>query len=293
MPNQSLKNWLLAIRSKTLPASVAPVLIGTAMAFGDGIHHFQTAFVCLFAALAIQIGTNLANDYYDFQKGTDTAERIGPIRATQAGLVQPVTMKTAFIFAFLLSGLACVWLVQRGGWPIAVLGVLAVFSGIFYTAGPYPLGYLGLGEIFVFIFFGPVAVAGTYYVQSLEINAAVLLAGVSPGLLSVGILAVNNLRDMEIDRKSGKMTLAARWGRSFALSEYLFCIIASAMMPVLIYILIEDHIGILACVLINLLAIPVIKIVFTQPGASLNRALASTGKLLLIYSVLFAIGWIL
>lgn len=293
MPNQSLKNWLLAIRPKTLPASVAPVLIGTAMAFGDGIHHFPTAFVCLFAALAIQIGTNLANDYYDFQKGTDTAERVGPIRATQAGLVRPVTMKAAFIFAFLLSGLACVWLVQRGGWPIAVLGVLAVLSGIFYTAGPYPLGYLGLGEIFVFIFFGPVAVAGTYYVQSLEINAAVLLAGVSPGLLSVGILAVNNLRDMETDRKSGKMTLAARWGRSFALSEYLFCVIASAMMPVLIYIWIEDHIGILACVLINLLAIPVIKTVFTQPGASLNRALASTGKLLLIYSVLFAIGWIL
>lgn len=293
MSNQSLKNWILAIRPKTLPASVAPVLIGTAMAFGDGIHHFSTAFVCLFAALAIQIGTNLANDYYDFQKGTDTAERVGPIRATQAGLVRPVTMKAAFIFAFLLSGLACVWLVQRGGWPIAILGVLAVLSGIFYTAGPYPLGYLGLGEIFVFIFFGPVAVAGTYYVQSLEINAAVLLAGVSPGLLSVGILAVNNLRDMETDRKSGKMTLAARWGRSFALSEYLFCIIASAMMPVLIYILIEDHIGILACALINLLAIPVIKTVFTQPGASLNRALASTGKLLLIYSVLFAIGWIL
>lgn len=283
----------MAIRPKTLPASVAPVLIGTAMAFGDGIHHFPTAFVCLFAALAIQIGTNLANDYYDFQKGTDTADRVGPIRATQAGLVRPVTMKAAFIFAFLLSGLACVWLVQRGGWPIAVLGVLAVLSGIFYTAGPYPLGYLGLGEIFVFIFFGPVAVAGTYYVQSLEINTAVLLAGVSPGLLSVGILAVNNLRDMETDRKSGKMTLAARWGRSFALSEYLFCIIASAMMPVLIYILIEDHVGILACVLINLLAIPVIKIVFTQHGDSLNRALASTGKLLLIYSVLFAIGWIL
>ncbi len=293
MPNQSLENWLLAIRPKTLPAAVAPVLIGTAMAFGDGIHHFPTAFVCLFAALAIQIGTNLANDYYDFQKGTDTSERIGPIRATQAGLVRPVTMKAAFIFAFLLSGLACAWLVQRGGWPIAVLGVLAVLSGIFYTAGPYPLGYLGLGEIFVFIFFGPVAVAGTYYVQSLEINTAVLLAGVSPGLLSVGILAVNNLRDMETDRKSGKMTLAVRWGRSFALSEYLFCIIASAMMPVLIYIFIEDHVGILACVLINPLAIPVIKSVFTQTGDPLNRALASTGKLLLIYSVLFAIGWIL
>ena len=288
-----MKIWLLAIRPKTLPAAVAPVLIGTAMAFGDGIHHFPTAFVCLFAALAIQIGTNLANDYYDFQKGTDTAERIGPIRATQAGLVRPMMMKAAFIFAFLLSGLACVWLVQRGGWPIAVLGVLAVLSGIFYTAGPYPLGYLGLGEIFVFIFFGPVAVAGTYYVQSMEINTAVLLAGVSPGLLSAGILAVNNLRDMETDRKSGKMTLAVRWGRSFALSEYLFCIIASAMTPVLIYILIEDHVGILACVLINLLAIPVIKTVFTQPGDSLNRALASTGKLLLIYSVLFALGWIL
>ena len=183
MIKPNIKTWIMAFRPKTLSASIAPVFIGTAMAFGDGIHHFPTAFVCLFAALAIQIGTNIANDYYDFKKGADTSERIGPMRVTQAGLIKPSTVKLAFISSFAIAALASIWLIYRGGWPIATIVILSIISGIFYTAGPRPLGYMGLGDLFVLIFFGPVAVGGTYYAQSLEINAAVILAGLAPGLM--------------------------------------------------------------------------------------------------------------
>lgn len=292
--NPTIKHWLLAIRPKTLPASIAPVLMGTAMAFGDGIHHFPTAVVCLAAALSIQIGTNLANDYYDFKKGADTGERIGPTRVTQAGLISPAAVKLSFTLAFIVFAFACAWLTLHAGWPIAALGILAALSGILYTAGPWPLGYLGLGDLFVFIFFGPVAVAGTYYVQSLEMNTAVILAGLAPGFISVAILTVNNLRDIESDRKCGKYTLPVRWGRSFALSEYLFCIFAASLIPVFMYVFIQDHVAVLMCAGISMLAIPAIKTVLTQTdGASLNTALAQTGKLLMIYSILFSIGWVL
>ena len=294
MLNQSLKSWTLAIRPKTLPAAVAPVLMGTAMAFGDGIEDVVTALVCLLTALLLQIGTNLANDYYDCQKGADTLERVGPTRVTQAGLIPPGQVKAAFIGVFALAALASICLVTRGGWPIAALASLAILSGIFYTAGHYPLGYLGLGDILVFIFFGPVAVAGTYYVQSLELNSAIIFAGFAPGLMSVAILTVNNLRDIDSDRKSGKNTLAVRFGRGFALSEYLFCVLGAGIVPVFIYMFIEDHLPLLACVLIILAVVPTIKTVLTRTeGVALNAALAATARLLLAYSVLFSIGWVL
>jgi len=294
MTKPTLKTWIMAFRPKTLSASIAPVFIGTAMAFGDGIQHFPTALVCLFAALAIQIGTNIANDYYDFKKGTDTTERIGPTRVTQAGLIKPSTMRLAFILSFSMAALLSIWLIQRGGWPIAIIGVLAILSGIFYTAGPRPLGYIGLGDLFVLIFFGPVAVGGTYYVQSYEINMAVILAGFAPGFISVAILTINNLRDINSDRNAGKRTLAVRFGRSFAVSQYLFSIVAASLIPVVIYWITEDHIAILACSALTLIAIPIIKTVCEKSdGLSLNNALAQTGKLLMVYSVLFSIGWIL
>jgi len=289
----SFKIWIMAFRPKTLTAAISPVLIGTAMAFGDGVHHFSAAFVCLFAALMIQIGTNLANDYFDFKKGADTDGRIGPTRVTQAGLIKPRHIIIGIIAAFGLSALACIWLVDRGGIPMAIIGVLGILSGIFYTAGPKPLGYLGLGEVFVFIFFGPVAVAGTYYVQSFELNYAVILAGIAPGLLSVAILAVNNYRDIESDSKSGKKTLAVRFGRSFAQIEYLAAILIAALIPVIIYSLIHDHLAILWASTISLMAIPAFQTVIqTTSGPALNKTLAYTGKLLLIYSILFSIGWV-
>ena len=287
------KIWLLAIRPKTLIASIAPVVMATAMAFSDGVSHLPMACVCLLTALCLQIGTNLTNDYCDFIKGADTVDRLGPTRVTQAGLVKPKIMKNAIILTFGLAILGSVFLINRGGWPIAVLGILALLSGIFYTAGPRPLGYLGFGDILVLIFFGPVAVAGTYYVQSYELNMAVVMAGLAVGLISVAILSVNNLRDICEDRKADKKTLAVRFGRSFVETEYIGCILIASLIPVFIYAVIEDHRPILFASVISLLAIPNFKRVCTSlDGPALNQVLASTGQLLFIFSLLFSLGWI-
>jgi 1,4-dihydroxy-2-naphthoate octaprenyltransferase len=175
-----------------------------------------------------------------------------------------------------------------------VIGVLSILSGIFYTAGPRPLGYLGLGEIFAFIFFGPVAVAGTYYVQALEVSWAVVAAGLAPGFFSVAILSVNNLRDIDTDRKANKKTLAVRFGRGFALNEYLFALIAAALTPVLVYLMTGEQPWTLVAATVLFLAIPVVKTVLTKhDGPSLNGALAATGILLVLYSLLYSLGWIL
>ena len=284
--------WILAIRPKTLPAAIAPVLIGTAMAWGDGTFHALSAFVCLVTALLIQIGTNLANDYFDFKKGADV-HRVGPLRVTQAGLIKPQQVLLSMIVVFIFAALCSGYLVDRAGLTIAIIAAAAIASGIAYTAGKNALAYLGLGELFVFIFFGPVAVGGTYYVQALDINWAIVLAGLAPGFLSCAILVVNNLRDIEGDRKVGKMTLAVRFGREFALNEYLFCILATALCPFLVFLITRDHVGMLYACLVGFVAIPTVRIVMTNSDAgALNSALAATGRWLLLYSVLFSIGWI-
>ncbi len=289
-----LQIWLLAIRPKTLPSSLAPILIGTAMAYSDGGFHFPSALAALIGALLIQIGTNLANDYFDCQKGADHEKRTGPLRVTQSGLIPPKTVWLAFIFVFTCAAVISLYLIKRGGWPILFIGIVSILSGIFYTAGRRPLGYLGLGDIFVFVFFGPVAVGGTYYVQTLNISWMPIVAGFAPGFLSTAVLSVNNLRDMESDRHVDKKTLAVRFGRSFALSEYFICIAGACAIPVILCALTNDYSHSLAASLILFLALPSIKAVFTKlDGPSLNQALADTGKLLLLYSVLFSIGWIL
>ena len=294
MTKQSFSKWILAIRPKTLPAAIAPVLIGTAMAFGDGLFHAPSAFMALSAALCIQIGTNLANDYFDFKKGADTADRRGPTRVTQAGLIKPRTVLLAAIVFFVLAALSSVYLIHRAGTCILIIAAASIASGILYTAGPKPLGYLGLGDIFVLIFFGPVAVAGTYYTQGLEINWSVIFAGLGPGFLSMAILAVNNLRDIDTDRRAGKLTMAVRFGANFAMSEYLFCILAATLIPFVVILITNDHQGIAVASLIGFIAIPCVKAVLTHSdGAGLNKVLADTGRLLLIYSALFSIGWIL
>ncbi|MCP4229209.1 MAG: 1,4-dihydroxy-2-naphthoate octaprenyltransferase, partial [bacterium] len=177
--------------------------------------------------LLIQVATNFVNDYADFKKGTDDNTRIGPLRVTQAGLVTPTQMKRAIGTVFFITTLIGLYLVYRGGWPVVVIGLLSMISGALYTAGPYPLGYHGLGDIFVLIFFGPVALAGTYYVQALSVDWVIITAGFAPGFLSAAILTVNNLRDMEGDKKSGKKTLAVRFGRNFAMNEYFYSLLAA------------------------------------------------------------------
>ncbi|MBW1740871.1 MAG: 1,4-dihydroxy-2-naphthoate polyprenyltransferase [Deltaproteobacteria bacterium] len=286
--------WILAARPKTLWAAVSPVMIGTAMAYESGAAAWLPALAALFGSVMIQIGTNFANDYFDYKKGADAHNRLGPMRVTQAGLVRPGTMKLATAIAFSLACVAGIYLVWRAGWPIVVIGVLSVLSGILYTAGPYPLGYHGLGDIFVLIFFGPVAVGGTYYVQSLNIEAVVLLAGLAPGLFSVAILTVNNLRDIDGDQAIGKKTLAVRFGRTFARIEYLLSILVASSIPILLYIQTRQHPFSLLTMVVPFAAFPAIQKVFTShDGPTFNSVLAATGKLLLLYSFIFSLGWLL
>ncbi|MCB0277455.1 MAG: 1,4-dihydroxy-2-naphthoate polyprenyltransferase [Calditrichaeota bacterium] len=289
----ALKTWILAARPKTLWAAVAPVLIGTAMAFGDGLFYWPAAAIALLGALLIQIGTNLANDYYDFRSGADDEKRLGPLRVTQAGLVSPEQIKRAFIGTFALAFFSGLYLVWLGGWPVLVLGILSILFGVLYTGGPYPLGYNGLGDVFVLIFFGPVAVGGTYYVQAKLITWPVLVAGLGPGFIAVGLLAVNNLRDIVSDRAAGKRTLAVRFGAPFARLEYLASIVIPCLiLPILIWMT-GGHYPVLLALGILPVAIPALKLVMSRrEGIILNEVLASTGKILLLYGVLFSIGWI-
>lgn len=289
------KIWLLASRPKTLAAGLTPVLIGTAMAAAAGHFHLAAALCAALGALLIQIGTNFANDYFDFVKGTDTEARIGPTRATQAGLVRPRTMLLATILVFVLAFLPGAYLVLRGGWPILAIGIVSVACGVLYTGGPYPLGYLGLGDLFVLVFFGPVAVGGSYYVQALELPGPVVVAGLMPGLFSTAILTVNNLRDADTDVRTGKKTLAVRFGKTFARWEYLACmVLAGAAIPAWLCVQAGGHWAALAGGLALVPAIPLIRNVFTSAdGEVLNQTLAGTGKVLLLFSVLFSLGWLL
>ncbi|MCC6698007.1 MAG: 1,4-dihydroxy-2-naphthoate polyprenyltransferase [Candidatus Hydrogenedentes bacterium] len=288
--------WIWAARPKTLWAAVAPVLIGTAMAHGNQVSIDGWSLACaLFGALLIQIGTNFANDYFDFMKGTDTANRIGPLRATQAGLIRPDLMRRAFLFTFGFALIPGAYIIWRGGWPFVAIGVLSIISGILYTGGPYPLGYLGLGDGFVLIFFGPVAVGGTYYLHALDITSAALIAGVASGLFSVAILAVNNMRDIDEDRRAGKKTLAVRFGRTFARVEYVLCIVIAAfVIPLYFYAETESRLFALVPLVVIPMSMPAIKIVLvTVDGPALNGVLAKTGKILLLFSLVFSLGWIL
>lgn len=294
MPENQFRVWLLALRPKTLWAAVAPVLMGTAMAFSDGKLHWPSAAVALLGALLIQIGTNFANDYFDYVHGADDGSRLGPTRATQAGWVTPRAMKHAFILVFALAFVLGLYLVWRGGWPIFVAGVLSILFGVLYTGGPFPLGYNGLGDLFVLIFFGPVAVGGTYYVQALDINSIVLIAGLAPGLISTAILTVNNLRDIHTDRAAGKKTLVVRFGVTFARWEYLLSFLLACLLPILLAVMKGGGYYSIITVGVLLAALPAIRTVFRESGSPvLNGVLADTGKLLLLYSVAFSVGWVL
>jgi len=291
------KIWLLAIRPKTLFAVLAPVLIGTAMAVsaktetGNSSFHLTSFLATLFGGLMIQIGTNLANDYYDFKKGADSGKRLGPMRVTQQGLVTQSQIKSAFIIAFSLAFLAGIYLVFRGGVPIVVIGLFSILFGVLYTGGPFPLAYNGLGDIFVLIFFGPVAVGGTYYLQTFEISNFVLIASLAPGFLSTAILAVNNLRDIKSDKLANKKTLAVRLGSNFTQYQYLFLILGAGNIPLFLYYYFDSTPNILVATVIIPLSFPQVLKVFKHPASSeLNLVLERTGQILFLYALLFSIG---
>lgn len=288
--------WVHAARPKTLWAAFAPVLMGTAMAAADGHAHALSAVLTLLTAFLIQIGTNFANDVGDFHKGADAQDRQGPLRLTQAGLVSPRGMAVATALVFLAAFACCLYLVARGGWPMLVIGILGILSGVLYTAGPWPLAYVGLGDLFVLIFFGPVAVAGAYYVQALVWSPATVLAGLAPGLLSVAILVVNNLRDCDGDGRAGKRTLVVRFGRHFGRLEYSLCLAGAALVPILLLAsgAAEAPRGVLLAPLALVSLIGPLRTVWRREDApALNPLLGATARGLLLYSVLFAVGWML
>lgn len=280
--------WLLAARPRTLPAAAAPVLVGTALAWSDGVFRPLPAAAALAGALLLQIGANLANDYYDHVKGADTAERVGPTRASQGGLLPAKAVRNATFAVFALAVLLGTYLVWVGGWPIVAVGLASVLAGWAYTGGPYPLGYHGLGDVFAFLFFGPVAVVGTYYVQGLTVTPDAFLASVPVGLLTTAILVVNNVRDMETDAKAGKRTLVVRLGRRAGRAEYaLVTWGAYACLPALA---LRQGTFVMFPLLLLPLAFGLVGAVRRETGPVLNARLASTAQHLLLFSVLMSIG---
>jgi len=287
-----MNSWILASRPKTLPAAISPVIVGVSLAVHDSEFHLLTAFMTLIAAILIQIGANFANDVYDFLKGSDREDRLGPIRATQSGLISPENMKKGMWLVFTLAICVGFYLASIGGWPIVWIGLISIASGIAYTGGPYPLGYHGWGDVFVFIFFGIIAVPGTYYLQTGFVSDYSILFGIPLGALSTTILIVNNLRDADTDVKSGKRTLAVRFGKSFVKMEYIVMMILAFAIP--IYILqLWDEFSLYIILFLIPISIRHIQSLYSETGESLNLVLVNTAKFLFHFSMLLSIGLIL
>ncbi len=287
---KDVKVWLLAMRPKTLPAAAAGVVVGSGIAFEAGKFQLLPALAAMLTALLLQIGANLANDVFDFQRGADAHNRLGPLRVTQSGLLTPEQVLTGMWVVFGTAVMLGVYLTWVGGWPVILMGVAAICVAIVYTGGPIPLGYLGLGDILVFLFFGPIAVCGTYFIQAGAVSRLSVWASIPMGLLIVAILVVNNLRDIETDRTAGKRTLAVRLGVQKTRLEYSISLFVSYLIP---FILGVSRMASLWCLLSWLtlpLAISLVKAVWQQSGRQLNNVLAGTGRLVLLYGVLFAVG---
>ncbi|HVO30910.1 MAG TPA: 1,4-dihydroxy-2-naphthoate polyprenyltransferase [bacterium] len=288
----SARAWLLAARVKTLPAAAAPVLVGSAVAHASGGFRAAPAFAALAGALLIQIGTNFANDVFDFEKGADTEARVGPVRAAQAGLLTPAAMRAGMVAAFLLATACGVYLTAVAGWPIVVIGLLSIASGIAYTGGPWPLGYHGLGDLFVMVFFGFVAVCGTVFVQSHAVPAMAVASALSVGALSTAILVVNNVRDEETDRVAGKRTLAVRLGRRAGVAEYVTLFLLAAAGAGAVAVLRASPWPLLSLATAPE-AVRLVRALVRDRGAALNASLAGTARLLAVFSLLLTLGIVL
>jgi 1,4-dihydroxy-2-naphthoate polyprenyltransferase len=289
----TLQIWLLATRPKTLPAAAAPVIAGTAVTVLDRQFQFGPALAALLAALLLQIGANIANDVFDFHKGADNDKRLGPLRVTQAGLLTSRQGLTGMWLTFGLAAVLGSYLTWVAGWPVILVGLASIAAAIAYTGGPFPLGYHGLGDLFVFIFFGLVAVSGTYFVQAVSLSPLAVWTGVPLGLLITAILVVNNLRDLETDRASGKYTLAVRLGEAGTRIEYLICLTGAYLTPLLLWIFqIAPAWAILSWISLPW-AFRLVRVIYTVKGRGLNKALAGTGQLALIYAIFYALGLVI
>jgi len=288
--------WLQAIRPATLSAAVGPVAVGTALAAADARLHLGAAFGALLGAIFIQIGTNLFNDYADFEKGADTHQRVGPARATQRGWLTASQVKRAAYLSFALATLVGVYLTWLAGWPVLLIGIASVISGWLYTGGSSPLAYRGLGDAFVLLFFGVVAVCGTYFVQARSLSLTALVASLSVGALATAILVVNNLRDRHTDRLAAKRTLVVRYGARFGRIEYSALLATAYAVPLALWLLSSTarvSLGWLLPLASLPFALLLLRRVLTQDGAALNAQLAATARLGMLFNTLLAVGVLL
>lgn len=287
------KIWVDALRPKTLPAGAVPVFIGTAMAYYDGYFNPIIFILTLFCSILIQVITNFVNEIYDFQKGADNQNRVGPRRAVASGLISPLKMKIVSGVLVLITFSIGLYLVYSGGGVfILTIGIISLVFAYIYTGGPYPLAYKGISDIFVLIFFGIIAVTGTYYLQTHSLIPEVLIASLAPGFLSMNILGVNNIRDIETDKVVGKITLAVRMGEKPAKIMYVIINLLAFIVPVILYFSLENR-----YFLMPLLVFPISLIIclnlFKSSGAKLNKILAQTGLVLILYGIANAISFII
>ena len=284
--------WLMASRPRTLAVAVGPVAVGTAVAGAEGGSQLLPALAALLGAMLLQLGSNFANDVYDFEKGADTADRVGPPRATQLGLLTPGQMRQGMLAVFGAAILVGCYLVTVAGWPVVAIGLLSIAAAVAYTGGPWPFGYHGLGDPMVFLFFGVIAVMGTEYVQTLEFSSSALLASLPVGALATATLVVNNVRDRETDIVAGKRTLAVRLGARGGRLEYVALMSFAYWMLPVFFVFCDRSLFIWlplatlprACVLLD-------RVYRSHDGLMLNEALAGTAQLGMFYSILLAIGW--
>jgi len=286
-------SWVIASRPKTLPAAVVPVLVGSAAAASDNKFILLYALIALACSLLIQIGTNFTNDLYDYLKGADNGKRKGPLRVMVNGLITVAEMKAGIAIVFLTAFILGLYLVYTGGFFVLVIGIASILAGIAYTAGPYPLAYNGLGDLFVFMFFGVVGTVGTYFVQAHTFSYLPFLCSVPVGALITNILVVNNYRDIEEDRSANKFTLAVKLGRGFTRYQFIFLLFISFVMPLILFFGFNFKVWVFLPYLTFPIAFKLIKMLYSYTGKELNKTLELTARLSAIFGLLFSVGILL
>ena len=287
------QSWILASRPRTLPAALVPVMVGSALAIYQGIFFPAYSIIALLCSILIQIGTNFTNDLYDHLKGSDTKERKGPLRVLASGLISVKEMKWGIFLVFFTAFLLGLYLVYSVGLVILWIGILSIIAGLAYTAGPFPLAYNGLGDLFVFIFFGIVGTVGTYYLHAQQFTTLAFLISLPVGALITNILIVNNYRDIEEDKTAGKNTLAVLLGREFSRYEYVFFILISFFIPFLLHFKYDFNIWIFLPYITLPIAITLVKMIYALTGTQLNKTLELSAKFSAIYGLLLSIGIVL
>lgn len=285
-----LRIWMLACRPATLPVAVAPVLVGTAVAQLVGGMRAVAALAAMWGALCFQVAANLANDVFDHEKGADTHERLGPLRVTQAGLLSPRAVRVGMLLSLALALPSGLYLASVAGWPVLAIGVASSVAALAYTGGPWPLGYHGLGDLFVFLFFGLVAVVGTAFVQVGSAPLVVWPPAVGVGALATAVLVVNNVRDRSTDALVGKRTLAVRFGRRAAIAEYVLLLVIAYAIPIALAVFFSTSLWVLAPLASAPLAVQLARAVASAEGRALNPYLGGSARLLLVYAVLLSAG---